>query len=143
MTYKFPQEVYDFCIQYNLDSSKIIQDQSDGLLIYDGDINLGFQDFKEVPKELLHFKEIKGYLSFYKCTNLESVENLRNLRRVGKWLSFIWCENLHSFDGLNPYVNIVGNYEGVKIYPPSRNQEFLDYIQSERERRLLKFVKDL
>jgi len=145
----------------------MLAEPSDSRFVYGGDISISDVTLKEIPEAFLYFKEIKGSLNFNGCINLQSLHNLRNLRKVGNWIDFRGCENLQSlhglenleyiglefgirgctnlqsFKGLNPFVNIVGNSSGHKIYPPLRNQEFLDYQESEQVKKVFEFVESL
>lgn len=162
------QEVLDFCEMYRLNKSKISQETKDGstFLIFNSHMNFERMDFKEIPKALIYFKEIKGSLSFNYCGNLKNLENLRNLRRVGGNLSFYYClglkslnglgnleyvgysfnfeycDKLKSFDGLNPNVD-VGKNGDYTIMPYYKHQPFVEWkIKNRKETPVKKDTKE-
>lgn len=145
--YEIPQEVLDFCKTYKRNPKKIIIDQTDGMLIYTG--NFIFK--KGVPREVLHFKEIRGYLKVLEASFAGRLVNLRNIRRIGKyadisrkyhmingpdlqcfqnleyvgWKIYLWGG--YSINGLNPYIE---SSNEIFIHPKSAFDKFLIYKKS-------------
>lgn len=162
------QEVLDFFdeYKYDVDISKVCVNV-DGTFTYNGSISLIYKDFVEVPKVFLYFTKINGNLDFSNCYKLRNIENLRNLRYIECLLNFYECRNLESLHGLenlevakfginifkttaslfylgNPTINekYFGLDYGIfRIHPPERHQEFEEYVESEKTKKVFNFVK--
>lgn len=161
---KIPLRIFIYFYNY-CDISNIRRDDSDGMLIYNGNMSpFLFLEFEEVPKEFLYFKEISGNLIFSNCKNLKNIENLRNLRRVGSLrfenipieslkglenlecindINLGYCKNLMTFDGLNPFLKIVGDIFGKSVYPESKEQEFLQWQEQSRKNKQIREIVNI
>lgn len=122
-----------FCKKFELDYKKV-QIDSDGLVIYNGNVCINGKDLTTIPKALRYFKEIKGsfYIDDNHFENLEGLENLRiigedfhcnrvglngfifkglgNLELIGRNFSCCtWYSNTTSFEDLKSLKNVRGN----------------------------------
>lgn len=130
MEFKKIQEILDFCKEYNLDTSKISVDESDGQLIYDGNVNLyNREDLVKFPQALKHFKEIKGDLNCYDCKNLKSFDGFQNLQTIEGNLNCYNCPNLESFDGLDN-LQLIRGYLSCSYCPNLKDFTGLQNLQT-------------
>jgi len=116
--YIIPEEVLNLCKFTILQEYKIRVDQLDGMLIYDGNINLNCNHFYELPEALLHFKEITGLLNLFYCPEIRNLKGLDNLRRVGKFINLEACTKLESLDGLENLTSVkqIKFYDNYNLY---------------------------
>lgn len=158
------KELSEFCQGFDhLSMDKIHIDESDGMLIYDGDMSFKFKEWREVPSVFRHIKTINGYLCFMGCRKLENLKNLENLKYIKNYFDIDLCETLEDLDGLgnlefvgtriymsecsgiktfngiNPDVKIVG-FQNVSISPEEKNIQYNEWKKSNHLKNIIDFL---